>query len=157
MPLLSIYLSILRIFFDFSGVFILRYVLVYIPDIIYLSIYLSFHIYLSIYLFIYFVSFLGLFGCILFAVRVGLYPWHYLSIYLVSLVYPVVYLLQYVSVYLSECLRRGWTIFIIKGFRTIVFIFIVIFLMFQSICHPAVFRCLSNSEAYAELRITSFI
>ena len=48
-------------------------------------------------------------------------------------------------------------IFIIKGFRTIVFIFIVISTTFQLICPPAFFRCLSNSGTYMELQIMSFI
>ena len=48
-------------------------------------------------------------------------------------------------------------IFIIKGFRTIVFIFIVISTTFLSICPPAFFRCLSNSGTFTELRTTSFI
>ena len=48
-------------------------------------------------------------------------------------------------------------IFIIKGFRTIVFIFIVISRTFWPICLPAFFRCLSNSGTFTELRITSFI
>ena len=48
-------------------------------------------------------------------------------------------------------------IFIIKGFWTIVFIFIVISTMFQPICSPAFFRCLSNSVTYTELQTTSFI
>ena len=48
-------------------------------------------------------------------------------------------------------------IFIIKGFRTIVFIFIVISTMFQPICSPAFFRCLSNSGTFMELWTTSFI
>ena len=47
--------------------------------------------------------------------------------------------------------------FIIKGFRTIVFIFIVISTMFRSICPPAFFRCLSNPGTFTELRTTSFI
>ena len=47
--------------------------------------------------------------------------------------------------------------FIIKGFRTIVFIFIVISTTFRPICVPAFFRCLSNSETFTELRTTSFI
>ena len=41
-------------------------------------------------------------------------------------------------------------IFIIKGFRTIVLIFIVIATTFRPICPPA-FRCLSNSGTF-ELR-----
>ena len=48
-------------------------------------------------------------------------------------------------------------IFIIKGFRTIVFIFIVISTTFRSICPPAFFRCFSNSGTFTELRTTSFI
>ena len=47
--------------------------------------------------------------------------------------------------------------FIVKGFRTIVFIFIVISTTFRSICPPAFFRCLSNSGTFTELRTTSFI
>ena len=43
-------------------------------------------------------------------------------------------------------------LFIIQGFRTIVFIFIAIFTKFQPICPPAFFRCfLLNSGAYTEL------
>ena len=48
-------------------------------------------------------------------------------------------------------------IFIIKSFRTIVFIFIVISATFRPICPPAFFRCLSNSGTFTELRTTSFI
>ena len=58
---------------------------------------------------------------------------------------------------LSKFLRRSLMIFIIKGFRTIVFIFIVISTTFQPICPPAFFRCLSNSGIFTELRTTSFI
>ena len=47
-------------------------------------------------------------------------------------------------------------IFIIKGFRTIVFIFIVIS-TFRPICPPAFFRCLSNLGTFMELRTMSFI
>ena len=47
--------------------------------------------------------------------------------------------------------------FIIKGFWTIVFIFIVIFKSFQPICPPAFFRCLSNSGNFTELRTTSLV
>ena len=42
--------------------------------------------------------------------------------------------------------------FIIKGFRTIVFIFIVISTAFRPICPPVFFRCLSNSGTFKELR-----
>ena len=38
--------------------------------------------------------------------------------------------------------------FIIKGFPTIVFIFIVISITFRPICTPAYFRCLSNSGTF---------
>ena len=48
-------------------------------------------------------------------------------------------------------------IFIIKGFQTIVFIFIVISTTFRPICPPAFFRCLLNSGTFTELRTTSFI
>ena len=48
-------------------------------------------------------------------------------------------------------------IFIIKDFRTIVFIFIVISTTFRSICPPPFFKCLSNSGTFTELRTTSFI
>ena len=41
---------------------------------------------------------------------------------------------------LSKFLRRSLLIFIIKGFQTIVFIFIVISAMFRLICPPAFFR-----------------
>ena len=58
---------------------------------------------------------------------------------------------------LSKFLRRSLLIFIIKVFRTIVFIFIVIFTTFRPICPPAFFRCLSNLGTFTELRTTSFI
>ena len=58
---------------------------------------------------------------------------------------------------LSKFLRRSLLIFIIKGFRTIVFIFIDISTTFRSICPPAFFRCLSNSRTFTELRTMSFI
>ena len=48
-------------------------------------------------------------------------------------------------------------IFIIKGFRTIIFIFIVISTTFQPICPQAFFSCLSNLGTFMELRTTSFI
>ena len=47
--------------------------------------------------------------------------------------------------------------FIIKGFQTIVFIFIVISTMFRLICPPAFFWWLSNLGTYTELHTTSFI
>ena len=43
---------------------------------------------------------------------------------------------------LSEFLRWNLMIFFIKGFRTIVFIFIVISTTFRPKCPPAFFRCL---------------
>ena len=59
---------------------------------------------------------------------------------------------------LSEFLRRSLMIFIIQGFWTIVFIFIVIFTTFRPLCLPAFLGCfLSNSGAYADFRTTSFI
>ena len=48
-------------------------------------------------------------------------------------------------------------IFIIKGFRTIVFIFIIISTAFRPICPPAFFRCLSNTGTCTELQTTFFI
>ena len=53
--------------------------------------------------------------------------------------------------------KRPYEYFINKGFRTIVSIFIVIFITFPSIYPPAFFRWLSNSGTYTELRTTSFI
>ena len=47
--------------------------------------------------------------------------------------------------------------FIIKSFRTIVFIFIITSITFRSICPLAFFRCLSNSGVYKELWTKSFI
>ena len=44
---------------------------------------------------------------------------------------------------LSEFLRWSLMIFIMKGFRTISFIFIVISTTFRPICPPAFFRCLN--------------
>ena len=58
---------------------------------------------------------------------------------------------------LSKFLRRSLLIFIIKGFRTIVFIIIVISTTFRSRCPPVFFRCLSNSGTFTEHRTTSFI
>ena len=51
---------------------------------------------------------------------------------------------------------RGF-FFLIKGFRTIVFLFIVISTTFQPICPPAIFRFLTNWATYIELQTTSFI
>ena len=58
---------------------------------------------------------------------------------------------------LSKFLKQSLMTFIIKGFRTIVFIFIVISTTFRPICPPAFFRCLSYSRTYTELRTTFFI
>ena len=48
-------------------------------------------------------------------------------------------------------------IFIMKGFQTIVFIFIVISTTFRPICLPAFFRCLSNLGTFTEIQTMSFI
>ena len=48
-------------------------------------------------------------------------------------------------------------IFVIKGFRTIVIIFIVISTTFRPICPPAFFRRLLNSGTFMELWTMSFI
>ena len=58
---------------------------------------------------------------------------------------------------LSEFLRLSLIVFIIKGFQTIVFIFIVISTTFQLICPLGFFRCLSNSRTNMEFQTTSFI
>ena len=58
---------------------------------------------------------------------------------------------------LSRFLIRSLMIFIIKGFRTIVFIFIVISTTLRSICPPAFFKCLSNSGTFTELQTTRII
>ena len=58
---------------------------------------------------------------------------------------------------LSKFLRWSLMLFIIKGFWTIVFIFIVISTTFRLICPLAFFRYLSNSGTFAELWTTSFI
>ena len=50
-----------------------------------------------------------------------------------------------------------YMIFIIKGFQTIVFIFIVISTTIRPRRPPAFFRCLSNSRTFTELRSTPFI
>ena len=48
----------------------------------------------------------------------------------------------------------SWCFFlIIKGIRTIVFIFIDISTTSQSICPPAFFRCLPNSRTFMELEL----
>ena len=56
---------------------------------------------------------------------------------------------------MSEFFKRNLMIFIIQGFQTIIFIFIVIFSMFCLKCIPAFFRCLSNFEAYTDLQTCS--
>ena len=63
--------------------------------------------------------------------------------------------IQYFSIFYQGINRLA--LFIIKGFRTIVFIFIVISTTFRPICPPAFFRCLLNSGTFTELRTTSFI
>ena len=62
-----------------------------------------------------------------------------------------------ISSYVFKFLRQSLMIFIIKGFWTIDFIFIVISTMFWPICPPAFFRCLLNPGTFTELRPTSFI
>ena len=82
-------------------------------------------------------------------------------------------LMKFPSIFFSRCfthtlvltwlqlakLSSTFRIFIIKGFRTIVFIFIVIVISttFWLICPPAFLRCLSNSGTFTELRSTYFI
>ena len=57
----------------------------------------------------------------------------------------------------SQFFRWSMMIFILKGFRTIVFIFIIVSTTFRPICPPAFFRSLSNSGNCTEHRTTSFI
>ena len=64
---------------------------------------------------------------------------------------------DYVSAFICMRVYNTRLIFIIKGFQTIVFIFIVISTTFQLICPPAFFRSLSNSGTFTELQTTSFI
>ena len=76
-------------------------------------------------------------------------------------IYIYIYIYIHVSVclYVCQCVRVcvGILFVIVQGFRTIVFIFIVIFTTFRPIYFPAFFRCyLSNLVAYTELRTTSF-
>ena len=73
--------------------------------------------------------------------------------------YLCILYLHYEGICVPSCLnlRRSLMIFIIKGFRTIVSIFIDISTTFQLICPPAFFRCLLNSRTYVELWTTSFI
>ena len=53
--------------------------------------------------------------------------------------------------------QQSTIIIIIKGFWTIVFIFIVISTIFWPIRLPAFFRCLSNLGTFTELQTMSFI
>ena len=64
---------------------------------------------------------------------------------------------QFYSNQIVALLPIIYKVFIIRGFRTIVFIFIVISTTFRPICPPAFFRCLSHSGTFTELRTTSFI
>ena len=57
------------------------------------------------------------------------------------------YVCMYVCMY-THVARISETKLIIKGFWTIVFIFIVIPTRFRLICPPAFFMCLSNSGTY---------
>ena len=54
---------------------------------------------------------------------------------------------------LSKFLRRSLMIFIIKGFRTIVFLFIVLSTAFRPICPPAFLRCLLSKFLRRNLMI----
>ena len=78
-----------------------------------------------------------------------------------SIIIMIMIIKEYVSDGYKKCIwwarYRHQRIFIIKVFRTIVFIFIVISTTFRPICPPAFFRCLSNSGTFTELRTTSFI
>ena len=56
---------------------------------------------------------------------------------------------------LSKFLRRSLMIFIIKGFRTIIFIFIVISMTFRPICPPAFLGC--NVLTWLELLLLCMI
>ena len=64
---------------------------------------------------------------------------------------------QCLTLKISLFLYQYIDFFIIKGFWTIVFIFIVISTMFWLICSPAFFRCLLNLGTFTELQTTSFI
>ena len=67
------------------------------------------------------------------------------------------YIYMYIRVcVLTKFLRQNLMIFIIKGFRTVVFIFMVISTTFRTICPPAFFRCLSNWGTLTELRTAFF-
>ena len=67
------------------------------------------------------------------------------------------------DVLVGSCLQSPYwfklkgILFIIKVFRTIVFILIVISTTFRPICPPAFFRSLSNSGTITKLWTTSFI
>ena len=54
---------------------------------------------------------------------------------------------------LSKFLRWSSMIFIIKGFQTIVFNFIIISITFRLICPPAFYRYLSNLGTFMEIFI----
>ena len=76
-------------------------------------------------------------------------------------IYIYIYIYIYIDIYTNiavKFLRQSLIIFIIQVFGTIVFIFIVIFTTFRSMCPPAFLRnFLSNTAAYTELRTTLFI
>ena len=72
--------------------------------------------------------------------------WWLIKISNIEIIYTVFH-------YLLLILTVSVWIFIIQGFRTIVFIFIAIFTTFWPMSSPAFFRCfLTNSGAYTELR-----
>ena len=66
-------------------------------------------------------------------------------------IYMHIYIYIYIHTLYKYIYIYIYNIFIIKGFRTIVFIFIVIFTTFQPICPLALFRCLLNSGTFMEL------
>ena len=79
-----------------------------------------------------------------------------LSLSLSPYIYIQTYICTYILYSLSKFLRWSLLIFIIKGYCSIVFIFIVIF-TFRLICPPAFFSCLSNLGTFMKHWTTSFI
>ena len=78
------------------------------------------------------------------------------NLFIVSL--PAIFFLFFFFVdWRNDKIHKRAILYIIKGFRTIVFIFIVISTTFRPRCPPAFFRCLSNSGTCTELQTTSFI
>ena len=94
--------------------------------------------------------------------------WWYIHIYIYTYIYTHIYththiyIYSYIYIYIHRhifiytCIYKYiYTLplytFIIKGFWTIVFIFMIISSMFRMICPPAFFRCLLNSGTFTEL------